>query len=185
MEDVETRLGALEAEVRRLKDHLAIHQIVARYGPLVDSTGTDEARLRKAGEFFGETGIYDLSDTDKFTGAEFAATLSGPPHQDYVRAGSTHVMSMPYVLVAGDRATALGYSHVFQNAHDGTFRVVRASVNYWEFERRDGAWQVVRRTNRLADGTEAPRQLLFNVDTRSLMDQSGPGEENGDASTWI
>lgn len=168
MSDLETRLAELEAEVRRLRDHLAIQQIIARYGPLVDSTGADPARLQKVAEYFGETGVYDLSEVDQLNGPQFAAALAGSPHQDYVAAGSTHVMSTPYVLVGEDRATALGYSHVFQNAHDGTFKVVRASANYWEFARRDGDWRIVRRTNRLLDGTDPPRELLFNVDARTL-----------------
>jgi len=168
MADLEARLAALEAEVRQLKDRLAIQQVISRYGPLVDCTAADPERLDKVAEYFGEEGIYDLSEDAKFNGPEFAATLTGPLHQGFVTAGSTHVLSMPYVLVDGDRATALGYSHVFQNAHDGGFKVARASVNYWEFARRDGEWKVVRRVNRLADGTEEPRRLLFRVDERAL-----------------
>ena len=166
MTDLEARVAALEAQVRQLSDELAIRRIISRYGPLVDST-TDAERLRKVADFFGESGIYDLGEEAKFNGSAFAETLAHPPHQDYIAAGSTHVMSMPYVLVDGDRATALGYSHLFQNSHDGDFKVLRGSANYWEFERRDDGWRLVRRTNRLMDGTEEPRRLLHHVDETS------------------
>ncbi len=166
MTDLEARVAALEAEVRELRDRFEIQQFISRYGPLADSTGCDPDRLEKVAEYFGEDGIYDLGTDRQYTGAEFASFLTGEIHQGLINAGSTHVMSMPYVLVDGDRATALGYSHVFQNNHDGTFKVYRASANYWEFARRDGEWRIVRRTTRLADGSEEPRRLLWHVDDR-------------------
>ncbi|MBV9840015.1 MAG: nuclear transport factor 2 family protein [Sphingomonadaceae bacterium] len=164
MSDVERRLAALEAEVGRLRDHLAIQQIIARYGPLVDSS-TSAERLAKVVEYFGDEGIYDIGENAKFTGAEFAEQgLKGAAHQRYLEQGSTHLMAPPYVIVDGDRATALGYSHVFTNTHDDGFKVERGSVNYWEFARRDGKWRIVRRVNRLVDGTDEPRAIMHRVD---------------------
>lgn len=167
MSDVEARLAALEAEVRFLRDHLAIRQIMARYGPLMDTTNTPE-RLQKAADFYGE-GIYELDGHRRYNGPEFAQqSLAHFPHQGLIRDGSSHIMAMPYVLVEGDKATAVGYSHVFRNDHNGGFSIYRASANYWEFERKDGEWKVVRRRNHLMDGTEAPRKLLHMVDHSTI-----------------
>jgi hypothetical protein len=166
MASLEDRVAALEVEVRRLNDHLAIQKIISRYGPFVDcinSTG----RVEKFAEYYGADMIYDISDKHKFNGADFARSLlTIPSHQDYVTSGSTHVMAFPYILVDGDRATALGYSHVIKNAHDGTFTVVRSSVNYWEFSRDGGNWRIVRRTNRPVDGTDEAYNLMHRVDAQ-------------------
>ena len=40
------------------------------------------------------------------------------------------------------------------------WRLERVSANRWELERIDGTWQVIRRTNRLLDGTPEARRLL-------------------------
>ena len=167
MADLAARLAALEAEVQRLKDHQAIQQIVLRYGPLVDSTANDPERLAKVAEYFGEEGIYDLGPEATFNGPQFATYIRSGAHQELMGAGSTHVMSTPYIVVDGDRATALGYSNVFKNTHDGAYKVVRGSANYWEFARRGGEWKIVRRTTRPMDGTQEPRDLLFHVDERA------------------
>ncbi len=174
MSDLEARLAALEtkqqameSEVQLLRDHLAIRQLMSRYGPLMDSTSNPE-RLRKAAEYYGD-GIYELDGHRRYTGWEFAEqSLQHFPHQGLIRDGSSHIMAMPYVLVEGDRATAVGYSHVFRNNHDGTFSIYRASANFWEFERKDGEWAVTRRRNHLMDGTEAPRQMLHLVDHKTI-----------------
>ena len=164
MKDLEDRVAALETEVRRLNDHLTIQKIISRYGPLVDCINSQE-RVQKVAEYFGEDAVYDISDQHKHSGPDFAAVLlKAPSHQGYVTAGSTHLMASPYILIDGDRATALGYSYVIQNAHDGTFTVMRGSINYWEFARKDGRWRIVRRINRLVDGTDEPRELMHRVD---------------------
>ena len=173
MSDLEDRIAALEAEVGKLRDQLAIQRIISRYGPLVDSATTEE-RLRKVAEYFGEEGVYDIADNAQYSGREFAEkSLKGPNHQGYLKDGSTHLMAMPYVVVAGDRATALGYSHVMTNRHDGEFKVARGSVNYWEFVREDGEWRILRRTNRLVDGTETPRKIMRRVD-ETAPDEKAP-----------
>ena len=44
---------------------------------------------------------------------------------------------------------------------DGPYwRLERVSANRWELERIDGTWRVIRRTNRLLDGTPEARRLL-------------------------
>lgn len=166
MSDVEQRLARLEAEVGLLRDQLAIQRIISRYGPLVDSTALDKPeRFDKVVDYFGADGIYDIGADLQFTGAEFAAqSLTGPHHQGYVTNGSTHHMAMPYIIIDGDRATALGYSHVMVNTHEDGFKVARASINHWEFARKDGEWRIVRRVNRLVDGTDEPRSIMHRVD---------------------
>ncbi len=168
MNKLEIRVAALETQVQRLSDELEIRRILSRYGPLVDIADNDE-RLRKAAEFFGQDGYYDLGPGQVFNGPDFASQcLAVSPHQDYVESGSTHVMAMPYVVVDQDCATALGYSHVFRRMENGAYEVIRASANYWEFEREGGRWKLVRRTNRLMDGSVDSKALLHHVDDSAV-----------------
>ena len=80
-------------------------------------------------------------------------------HQGYLEAGCAHVLSAPRVSVEGDVAVAVNHSRVYLK--DGPhWRLERVSANRWELERIDGTWQVLRRTNRLLDGTPEARRLL-------------------------
>jgi hypothetical protein len=167
MADVEARLAALEAELGKVRDHLAIFQVLARYGPLVDSTDGPERRLN-AGQLWAEDGVYDLRADGKFTGPQgLAKMLDNPVHQDFVDHGSAHINMLPYVLLDGDRATALGYSQVVRH-EGGKYALARTAINYWELVRRDGEWKVHRRTNRLLTASAESHALLKLVDKLSL-----------------
>ncbi len=161
---IEQRLLALEAETARLRDQMAIYQVIARYGPLADSAD-DETRRHKAGALFSEDGVYDLGGDWKGCGpAGVAEMLDGEIHHDLVLHGSAHIMSLPFVTVDGDRATALSYSQVYRH-RDGAFTILRVSANHWEFTREGGGWKVKYRANRLLDGNEEAKGILRLVDT--------------------
>jgi len=85
--------------------------------------------------------------------------VHGERHQAYLEAGCAHVLSAPQVSVEGDVAVAVNHSCVYLK--DGPYwRLERVSANRWELERIDGTWRVIRRTNRLLDGTPEARRLL-------------------------
>jgi hypothetical protein len=161
MRDLEARLEMLESRLRKVEDHLEVLQIVGRYGPLVDSADTPE-RLVAAARLWADEGTYDAGPEDKRRGDEIAERLGRNLHQSLVRDGCAHVMSMPHVWVKGERAAALGYSQVFHHV-DGTYRVRRSSINFWEFERRDGTWTLVYRTNRPLNGSAESKALLRRI----------------------
>lgn len=115
---------------------------------------------------------YDLGAALVFNGSDVAAhCLAGGQHQEFLRSGSTHVMSMPYVLVEGERATALGYSHVFQNMHDGSFKVVRGSIHFWAHATpREFASQHARPNSRMR--VRAPSRLTRSFATAIVDKES-------------
>lgn len=152
--DPETRLARLEARIQRLEDHLAICQVLAGYGPAVDSrSGAAVARL------WTEDGSYDFGG-EPLVGADAVGRLVDlDTHVGYVERGCAHVIGMPLVDVDGDRAVATGYSRVYVHEGDG-WTVERASANRWELVRTERGWKVANRVNRLLDGSASGRDLL-------------------------
>jgi SnoaL-like domain len=153
----EERIAALERRVRALEDTMAICQLIATYGPAVDSECAPAV-----GELWSEDGVYDPggTGTGPYVGrAAVGDLVHGERHQGYVQAGCAHVLSAPQVTVDGETAVAVNHSRVYlrNGAH---WRLERVSANRWELARVDGTWQVRRRTNRLLDGSPEARSLL-------------------------
>lgn len=163
MTDIEQRLIALEDETIKLRSQMAVYQVLARYGPLADSAD-DDVRRQKVGALFSDDGVYDLGADWKGIGpAGVAEMLAGDIHRDLVCHGSAHVMGLPYVIVDGDRATALSYSRVYGH-RDGVFTVRRVAANHWQLAREDGSWKVTHRINRLLDGNDEAKAILRQAD---------------------
>jgi ketosteroid isomerase-like protein len=151
----EDQIADLARRVQALEDQLAIYQLIATYGPAVDSQSA-----LAVGELWSEDGVYDPSGVNPYAGrAAVEGLVYGEPHLSYLQAGCAHVLSLPHVAVDGDTAVAVNHSRVY--LRDGTsWRLERVSANPWELERADGAWRVGRRTNRLLDDDPAARELL-------------------------
>lgn len=145
----------LEVRVRAVEDRLAIFQLLATYGPGVDSmTGAAVAAL------WTEDGTYDAGGVEPFVGATAVGRVVDLDlHRDFVRNGCAHVMSLPHLVVDGDTAVATGYSTVFVKRGD-RWVGERVSANRWEFVRTAVGWRVNRRVNRPLDGGSPPRELL-------------------------
>jgi hypothetical protein len=155
MSDIEKRVEALEQRLRLAEDTLAIYQLVATYGPGVDSLSGEVV-----GAMWTEDGVYDSGGLEPFRGRRAVGELVNfETHQGYVAKGCAHVMSLPHVVVDGDRAVATGHSRVY--IHEGDqWRVVRASSNRWELVRTREGWKVELRTNRLLNGEPQARELF-------------------------
>lgn len=153
MSDLELRMNRLEQRVSELEDRVALHEIMARYGPAVDSGSADAAAA-----LWADDGIYDSDGGDPMIGADAVrAMVNGPRHQSLLP-NCSHTIGPATLDVDGDRATATGYSRVYKRKGH-TFELWRLATNRWEFERRDGQWCVARRINRLV-GTPEAQQLL-------------------------
>lgn len=163
MTDVEQRLAALEAEVGRLRDHVAVAQLIASYGPLAD-TALDADRRSKATALFTEDGVYDLGENWCLEGRHAIETVfSNEQHIAMERAGAAHIMALPHIVIDGDRATAVNYTHIHQR--DGeTYTTVRIAANFWELERRPDGWKVRYRRNRLLNGSDEGLAVLRGID---------------------
>ncbi|WP_176593404.1 nuclear transport factor 2 family protein [Sphingobium sp. EM0848] len=93
MGDLEQRLLALGEEMAKLRDQMAIYQLLVRYGPLVDSAD-DEVRRETAGALFSENGVYDLGSDYKARGPDgVAELLAGGTHRDLVCHGPARLRS--------------------------------------------------------------------------------------------
>jgi len=154
MNEWQAAVQALEARIRLLEDRAAIFQIMASYGPAVDSL-----EGAAAGALWTDDGVYD-TDGYCFNGSEeIGGLVRLEGHGGYVEAGCAHVVSLPHLVIDGDRAVATGYSRVYVRRGD-RHEVVRASSNRWEFVRTTEGWKIKYRRNwRLAGGEEA-RALL-------------------------
>lgn len=147
-ETLRAAVAALETRLARLEDELAIHRLIVRYGFAVD-VGDAEA----AATVFTEDGVYDV-DVGRMEGRDAVrAMVRGPSHDEMV-GRCAHQIGPAVVSLAGDRATATGYSRVYLATRAGT-HVYRVSVNRWELERRDGTWLIARRTTRVLGHPEA------------------------------
>lgn len=154
MSDVERRLDALENRLREAEDRLAIYQLIATYGPSVDSLCG-----KALGKLWTEDGVYDTQSRSFVGRQEVEQVVDSALHRSYVARGCGHVMSLPHITIDGDTAVATGHSNVFTGAGDH-WRVERTSSNRWELIRTAEGWKVKYRLNRLLDGSDGPRNIL-------------------------
>jgi hypothetical protein len=161
MSDIDSRLQSIEARLReaeiraqRAQDQLDIYQLVATYGPSVDSLNEESVR-----NLWTEDGVYDPGGNAYVGNDAVGKLIYGDIHQGFVNKGCAHVMSMPHIVVDGDTAVATGYSNVFLRDGDH-WRVERASANRWELVRTAAGWKVKYRLNRQLLGNDKSRQVL-------------------------
>ena len=155
--ELEQRIEALEARLRLTEDQWSLSQLVATYGPSVDS-GAAQA----AAALWVDNGVFDVVPYFEVAGHEgIAALFNHEGHQSLIRNGCGHVLTAPKIVVDGDQAR--GWNYAFNIRWDGDadrFWIARLSANEWEFRREPDGWRVVRRTNINLDAYERPRTLL-------------------------
>lgn len=145
----DARLDALERRVAALEDELAIHRLIVRYGFAVDTGDADATAA-----LFADDGVYDVDGTLVMNGRDgVAAMVRGPRHQSLLP-NCAHTIGPAVVALDGDRAIATAYSRIYKRDGDA-IGLWRLSFNRFELERRDGRWQIVRRTTRMLGHDEA------------------------------
>ncbi|HVV30659.1 MAG TPA: nuclear transport factor 2 family protein [Mycobacteriales bacterium] len=160
-EQVET----LAARVQELEDRQQIADLVAQYGPTVDS-GSAEAT---AG-LWTEDGTFDVLDTILMQGREqIAGMVTGEGHQGLIKNGVAHVLTVPYIRQGGDQARGWSYAlNIRYDADADRFWVARVSAVTWELARTDEGWRITHRVNANLDGAEPPRQMFRGMITDGL-----------------
>jgi ketosteroid isomerase-like protein len=168
MATVEERLAILEAELRQVRDHLEIYQLTAAYGPAAYSGNADATA-----ELWTEDGEYDWGrgKSAPATGmveglvggakgrSEIADMVDGPFHQQVIRGGAAHTLTLPHVHLQGD--TAISTSYVCVYARDGdAWRPWRVSASHFHWLRQPDGWKIKRRLNRSLNGSPEARDLL-------------------------
>ncbi len=148
---------ALQQRLQALEDRAAIAQLLASYGPAVDSN-----RLPDAAALWAETGEYRVAGFGTHSGRQaLVDLLAAPHHQQLLQDGCAHILSAPQIWLDGDRAIACNYSCVFRHSAAG-YRAERIAANRWELAKTPQGWQVLRRENALLDGS-APAQTLLSL----------------------
>ena len=152
----EDRIAALEARLARVEGELAIHRLLASYGPLADAgLGPEAAALWTA------DGVYEPGGMTRAEGATaLEAIYSGDRHQGLIARGSMHMTAPVRVTIDGDHAQAVGYSLLILNDGTDRFHVARAAINRWTLVRTGTGWRIAERMNRVLDGSEDAKALL-------------------------
>jgi uncharacterized protein (TIGR02246 family) len=156
-DDLRVAVETLTAKVRALEDQVEIMQLVAQYGPAVDS-GSGEA----AAALWTEDGVFDAVPHLKMRGRDdIIAMVTGAGHQSLLGGGCGHVLTVPHIVVDGDEATGRSYAlQIRWDADAGRFWVFRVSANTWRWVRTSGGWRIADRVNAPLDGTEGHREML-------------------------
>ena len=162
---LEARLSATEERLRTAEDHVEILQLVATYGPAVDSGTADVT----AGLWVKE-GTYDTYPQIFNGREEIAAMVVGDRHQALIHGGAAHLLGIPHISISGDEAVVTNYSQLIRtNPDTGGFETLRTGVNRWELRREPSrGWRVVHRSNRQLDGDSESRELLARAVTEML-----------------
>lgn len=157
---ISERLAAVEKRVRQLEDQQEIAQLIASYGPLVDS-GSAEA----VADLWEPDGVYDVDEQVMSGHDEIVAMVNGSNHQNWIKAGCAHFLGPAHVEVDGDEAVAVGHSLMIVR-RDGQFVVRRATAHRWQLRRGARGWRVTRRTTRVLDGRKESSRLLVGLGLR-------------------
>jgi hypothetical protein len=145
----------IDDRLRAIEDKMAIYALISGFGPAVESFSNDDAiamwladgsyEVDKVGSFHGPDGLNDL--------------LTGDFHLAAMRQGGAHVLSMPYVRMAKDRAVATGYAQLFVT--DGAIhQAIRTVASRWELRKTADGWRVARRINAVFDESNSARELI-------------------------
>lgn len=150
----DSRLARLEARVERLEDELAITQMIASYGPLVDAGEADAV----AG-LWAQDGEYDVEGWHMRSRDDVRAMVLSDGHQRLIAGGCTHILAPAQVTVEGDEAVAVCESLLVRH-REGGYSVRRAGANHFRLRRLPEGWRIVHRTTRALDGSAEARDLL-------------------------
>lgn len=133
---------------------MAVYDLIASYGPAVDS-----GAAAATASLWEPDGTYDFGDAVLTGRAGIEAMVEGRHHQGLIHSGAAHLLGIPHVRIDGDQAVVTGYSQVCRY-EDGRFILWRVSANRWNLVWRDSGWKVVSRTARVLDGGESARAIL-------------------------
>jgi ketosteroid isomerase-like protein len=157
IDELRAVVDALAARLKTLEDLAEITQLVAQYGPAVDSGSGDAAAA-----LWTEDGAFDAVPHLQMRGRDdIAAMVHGAGHQGLIHDGCGHVLTVPHVVVDGDHATGRNYAlNIRWDAAADRFWVARVSANTWRWVRTPQGWRVSERVNANLDGTPAHREML-------------------------
>jgi hypothetical protein len=150
-------VAQLLERVQALEDQVEIMQLVAQYGPSVDS-GDGEATAA----LWTEDGSFDAVPFYEMRGRpDIVNMVDGPGHQRLIQNGCGHVLTVPHIVVNGGEATGRSYAlNIRWDPAADRFWVARVSANTWRWVRTAVGWRIADRVNAPLDGTPGHREML-------------------------
>jgi hypothetical protein len=163
IDDLRATVAMLATKIRALEDQVEIMQLVAQYGPAVDSGSGEAAAALWTGD-----GAFDAVPHLQMRGHDdIVGMVHGPGHQSLIRDGCGHVLTVPHIVVDGDRATGRSYAlNIRWDADADRFWVARVSANTWRWVRTPQGWRIAERVNANLDGTPDHRTMLAPQEDR-------------------
>jgi ketosteroid isomerase-like protein len=151
----------LATRLQTLEDQIEIMQLVAQYGPDVDS-GSAEA----AAALWTEDGVFDVVPYFRLEGRDqIVQMVDASGHQGIINRGCGHILTVPHIAVDGDKASGRSYAlNIRWDADADRFWVARVSANTWRWKRGPDGWRITERVNANLDGTVEHRQMLAPID---------------------
>lgn len=149
-----SRMTALETRLQRVEDELAITQMLASYGPLVDSGDPEPVAA-----LWAEDGTYSVEGWSMLSRNDVHAMVASPAHQGLIANGSCHFLGPARVRILGDRAVAVCPSILVVH-HEGRYLAYRAGANHFRLHRGAAGWEITERTTLALDGSTAARDLF-------------------------
>jgi hypothetical protein len=106
IDDLRATVARLADQVRALEDQVEIMQLVAQYGPSVDS-----GRAEATASLWTEDGSFDAVPQLEMRGrGDIVDMVYGEGHQRLISNGCGHVLTVPHIVVDGDQATGRSYA---------------------------------------------------------------------------
>jgi SnoaL-like domain len=157
IDDLRADMTTLAAKLRHVEDQLELIQLVAQYGPNVDSGSAEAtAALWTDDGTFDAVGVITMRGHDEIVGM-----VNGAGHQNLILNGCGHVLTTPHVVVEGDDAHGRSYAlNIRWDPATERFWVARVSANTWRFRRTPDGWRITERINANLDGTPEHRAML-------------------------
>ena len=168
VEELRATVERLAGQVRALEDQVEIMQLVAQYGPSVDSgRGEVTAALWTEDGSFDAVPVWEMRGRD-----DIISMVHGPGHQRLIHNGVGHVLTVPHIVVDGDQATGRSYAlNIRWDAAADRFWVARVSANTWKWVRTPAGWRIAERVKAPLDGTPEHREMLAPPDGPPAGDQ--------------
>ena len=153
-DEILSRISALETRLQRVEDELAITQMLAAYGPLVDAGEPEPVAA-----LWAEDGSYSVEGWTMLSRTDVHSMVTSDAHQGLVSHGSCHFLGPARVKVTGESATAVCPSILVVH-HEGRYHAYRAGANHFRLRRSPEGWQISERITLALDGSEEARELF-------------------------
>lgn len=156
--DLLARLEAVESRLRAVEDERAIVNLLASYGPLVDSGAEVETS-----QVWAEDGVYDVEGLFMDGREAVKQMVLSQGHQSLIQNGSAHFNGPVAVFLDAsnpDAARAVCHSLLILRNSKDQFFVARAGSHLFTLARTAEGWKIARRTTRLLNGQQIARDLL-------------------------